>query len=126
MSTTTLPAGLRKPASASAANPYAHKWLVAFGVTLGSVIELIDTSIVNVALAPMSAKLGVTIDEITWVTVGYILAAVIILPMTGWFAAYFGRKRYFLGSIVIFTIASVFCGTSHTLTELVLWRIVQG
>ncbi|HET8656613.1 MAG TPA: MDR family MFS transporter [Longimicrobiaceae bacterium] len=105
---------------------YSRKWFVALGVTLGSVIELIDTSIVNVALAPMSANLGVTIEEVTWVSVGYILASVIILPMTGWFASYFGRKRYFLGSIVIFTIASFFCGTSHTLGELVLWRIMQG
>ncbi|HET7321001.1 MAG TPA: DHA2 family efflux MFS transporter permease subunit [Longimicrobiaceae bacterium] len=105
---------------------YSKKWLVALGVTLGSVIELIDTSIVNVALAPMSANLGVTIEEVTWVSVGYILASVIVLPMTGWFASFFGRKRYFLGSIVIFTIASFFCGTSHTLGELVFWRIVQG
>ncbi len=109
-----------------AADPYAHKWLVALGVTLGSVIELIDTSIVNVALEPMSANLGVTIDEITWVTVGYILASVIVLPMTGWFAAYFGRKRYFVGSIIIFTIASFFCGTARSLESLVFFRILQG
>lgn len=111
---------------APAAPDFSRKWLVAAGVTLGSVIELIDTSIVNVALAPMSANLGVTIDEITWVSVGYILASVIVLPMTGWFAAFFGRKRYFLGSIVIFTVASFFCGTAHTLTELVVFRILQG
>ncbi|HET9986057.1 MAG TPA: DHA2 family efflux MFS transporter permease subunit [Longimicrobiales bacterium] len=116
--------GIAHPAAG--ADPYAHKWLVAVGVTLGSVIELIDTSIVNVALAPMSANLGVTIDEITWVTVGYILASVIILPMTGWFASYFGRKRYFVGSIIIFTVASFFCGTARSLTTLVVWRIVQG
>ncbi len=107
-------------------DPYAHKWLVAFGVTLGSVIELIDTSIVNVALEPMSANLGVSIDEITWVSVGYILASVIILPMTGWFAQFFGRKRYFVGSIILFTIASLFCGTSRSLGTLTGWRIIQG
>ena len=111
---------------AAAEDPHAHKWLVAMGVTLGSVIELIDTSIVNVALAPMSANLGVTIDEITWVTVGYILASVIVLPMTGWFAAYFGRKRYFVASIIIFTIASFFCGTARSLNQLVFFRILQG
>ena len=122
MSTVVGGAALAAPSE----DRYAHKWLVAAGVTLGSVIELIDTSIVNVALEPMSANLGVTIEEVTWVTVGYILASVIILPMTGWFAAYFGRKRYFVTSIIIFTIASFFCGTARSLNVLVVWRIVQG
>src|SRR5256885_7671006 len=121
---TTIDAATIIPNSAD--DPYAHKWLVAIGVVLGGLIELIDTSIVNVALAPMSASLGVGIDEITWITVGYILSSVIILPMTGWFSSYFGRKRYFTASIIIFTIASFFCGTSRTLETLVFWRIVQG
>jgi MFS transporter, DHA2 family, multidrug resistance protein len=122
----TTVAGLPSSVHAAGEDPYAHKWLVAFGVVLGGLIELIDTSIVNVALAPMSASLGVGIDEITWVTVGYILSAVIILPMTGWFSTYFGRKRYFLGSIILFTVASLFCGLSRSLPTLVFWRIVQG
>ena len=120
------PAARSVAPAAAAPDPYAHKWLVAFGVTLGSVIELIDTSIVNVALEPMSANLGVSIDEITWVSVGYILASVIILPMTGWFAQFFGRKKYFVGSIILFTIASFFCGTARSLGALTAWRIVQG
>lgn len=107
-------------------NPYAGKWMVAVGVTLGSVLELIDTSIVNVALSHISANLGVSIDEVAWVSVGYILASVIILPMTGWLAAYFGRKRYFIASILIFTAASFFCGAARSLESLTLWRIVQG
>jgi DHA2 family multidrug resistance protein len=108
-------------------NPaYAHRYLIALGVILGAVMELIDTSIVNVALADMSANLGVTIDEITWVVIGYILSAVIVLPMTGWLAAYFGRRRYFLASVVIFTVSSFFCGTSGTLGALVFWRLMQG
>jgi MFS transporter, DHA2 family, multidrug resistance protein len=108
-------------------NPaYAHRYLIALGVILGAVMELIDTSIVNVALADMSANLGVTIDEIAWVVIGYILSAVIILPMTGWLAAYFGRRRYFLTSVAIFTVASVFCGTAGSLGALVFWRLVQG
>jgi len=109
-----------------AADPYAYKWFIAVGVTLASVIELIDTSIVNVALTDLSASLGASIDEVTWITVGYILASVIVLPMTGWLSQYFGRTRYFLGSIAIFTVASFFCGASHTLNELIFWRIVQG
>jgi DHA2 family multidrug resistance protein len=113
-------------AARPAPDPYAHKWMIALGVTLASVIELIDTSIVNVALTDLSASLGASIDEITWITVGYILASVIVLPMTGWLSQYFGRRRYFLGSIAIFTAASFFCGASHTLNELIVWRIVQG
>ncbi|MDE3151358.1 MAG: MFS transporter, partial [Gemmatimonadota bacterium] len=108
-------------------NPaYAHRYLIALGVILGAVMELIDTSIVNVALSDMSANLGVTIDEITWVVVGYILSAVIVLPMTGWLAAYFGRRRYFLASVTIFTVSSFFCGTAGSLGALVFWRLMQG
>ena len=115
------------PRSGAATNdPYANKWIIALGVTLAAVMELIDTSIVNVALTQMSANLGATLDQIAWVSTGYILAAVIVLPMTGWFSGYFGRRRYFTGSIIVFTIASLLCGQSHSLTELVIWRVVLG
>ena len=107
-------------------DPYSKKWLIAFGVTLASMMELIDTSIVNVALTQMSANLGATLDEIAWVSTGYIIAAVIVLPMTGWLSSFFGRRRYFVGSIVIFTVASFLCGQASTLTGLVLSRILQG
>ena len=89
-------------------------------------MELVDSSIVNVAFSHMAGNLGATIDEITWVAVGYILAAVIVLPMTGWLGARFGRKRYFLTSVAIFTVASVLCGLATSLESLVVWRIVQG
>lgn len=105
---------------------YAHKWLIAAGVTLAAVMELIDTSIINVALTQMSANLGATLDDIAWVSTAYILAAVIVLPMTGWLSSFFGRKRYFLGSIALFTVASFLCGQSSSLVELVIWRAVQG
>jgi MFS transporter, DHA2 family, multidrug resistance protein len=117
---------MTQPAAYDQEAAYAHRYLIALGVILGAVMELIDTSIVNVAIADMSANLGVTIDEITWVVVGYILSSVIILPMTGWFAAYFGRRRYFLGSVTIFTVASLMCGLSHSLGALVFWRLMQG
>jgi DHA2 family multidrug resistance protein len=107
-------------------DPYARKWIIAFAVTLASMMELIDTSIVNVALTQMSANLGATLDEIAWVSTGYIVAAVIVLPMTGWLSGYFGRRRYFTASIIIFTVASALCGQSSSLVELVIWRIVQG
>lgn len=89
-------------------------------------MELIDTSIVNVALTTISGNLGATIEDASWVITAYAIANVIIIPMTGFLAQYFGRKNYYLASIVIFTIASILCGTSTSLWELVLWRFVQG
>ncbi len=105
---------------------YRNRWIIAITVTFASILEILDTSIVNVAIPHMMGTLGATLDEIAWVSTGYIVANVIVLPMTGWLSAYFGRRRYFAGSIAIFTVASFMCGNAHTLTELVLWRIVQG
>jgi len=89
-------------------------------------MELIDTSIVNVALNQMAGNLGASIEDIAWVITSYAIANVIIIPMTGFLAAYFGRRRYYMASIVIFTLASVFCGMSTSLWQIVLWRFVQG
>jgi DHA2 family multidrug resistance protein len=114
------------PVAATDSRPYAYKWLIGAGVLLAAVMELVDSSIVNVAFSSMGANLGATIDEITWVAVGYILAAVIVLPMTGWLGARFGRKRYFLSSVALFTAASVMCGLATSLESLVVWRIIQG
>src|SRR5438128_127400 len=105
---------------------YKYKYLIAITVSLASVLELLDTSIVNVAIPHMMGNLGATLDQIAWVSTGYIVANVIVLPITGWLSAYFGRQRYFAGSIALFTVASFLCGNSHTLAELVLWRILQG
>src|SRR5882672_11532772 len=103
-----------------------HKYLIAFAVVLAALMQVIDSSIVNVALPDMMGNLGASLDEIAWVSTGYILASVIIIPLTGWLGEFFGRKRYFVGSIIIFTIASFFCGAAHSLGALVFWRIVQG
>src|SRR3954469_12704767 len=103
-----------------------HKYLIAFAVVLAALMQVIDSSIVNVALPDMMGNLGASLDEIAWVSTGYILASVIIIPLTGWLGDFFGRKRYFVGSIVIFTVASFLCGASHSLSALVFWRIVQG
>lgn len=107
-------------------DPYKHKYLIAIAVTLAAVLELIDTSIVNVAIPHMMGNLGATVDEITWVSVGYIVANVIVIPMSGWLSAYFGRTRYLAGSISLFVVASFFCGASTSLGMLVGWRVVQG
>jgi DHA2 family multidrug resistance protein len=95
-------------------------------VISATVIELIDMSIVNVALNDMSAALGATIEDIAWVITAYAIANVIIIPMTGFLANLFGRRNYYVGSILLFTIASVFCGNAHSVWELVIFRFFQG
>src|SRR6476659_3234198 len=109
-----------------AVDKYKYKYLIAIAVTLAAVLELIDTSIVNVAIPHMMGNLGATLDEISWVSTGYIIANVIVIPISGWLSAYFGRKRYFTGSILLFVAASFFCGAAHSLGFLVFWRVVQG
>src|SRR5213075_2986491 len=105
---------------------YAHKYIIAATVTMAAVLELIDTSIVNVAIPHMMGNLGATLDEISWVSTGYIIANVIVIPISGWLSAYFGRKRYLTFSILLFVAASFFCGAAHSLGLLVFWRVVQG
>src|SRR5436190_15616489 len=109
-----------------AADRYRYRYVIAVTVSLASVLELLDTSIVNVAIPHMMGNLGATLDQIAWVSTGYIVANVIVLPITGWLSAYFGRRRYFAASIALFVLASFFCGNAHSLGSLVFWRIVQG
>jgi len=104
----------------------ARKWIITATVILASVIELIDTSIVNVALPQMMGNLGATLDEVAWVITAYVVANVIIVPMTGWLSARFGRRNYFAFSVILFTVASVFCGHATNIWELVAFRFIQG
>jgi DHA2 family multidrug resistance protein len=121
--TATLPA---VPAMRDAADKYRYRYIIAIAVTLAATLELVDTSIVNVAIPHMMGNLGATLDEISWVSVGYIIANVIVIPMSPWLSAYFGRRRYLTGSIALFIAASMFCGAAHSLTALVFWRVIQG
>ncbi len=89
-------------------------------------MAIIDASIVNVALSDMAGNLGAALDEIAWVATGYILANVVVMPLNGWLTARFGRRNFYAASIAIFTIASFFCGTSRSLVEIVIWRLIQG
>ena len=84
-----------------------HRWLIAIAATLASLMQVIDTSIVNVAIPHMMGELGASIDEIAWVSTGYILASVIIIPMTAWLSGFFGRKRYFTTSILILSLIHI-------------------
>jgi DHA2 family multidrug resistance protein len=105
---------------------YRYRYLIAFAVGLASVLELVDTSIVNVAIPHMMGNLGATLDEIAWVSTGYIVANVIVLPLTSWLSERFGRRNYYTGSILLFTVASFFCGNATSLEMLVGGRVVQG
>jgi len=116
----------RAPDAAPVEDKYKYKYLIAIAVTLAAVLELIDTSIVNVAIPHMMGNLGATLDEISWVSTGYIIANVIVIPMSGWLSAYFGRKRYLTGSILLFVVSSFFCGAATSLGGLIFWRVVQG
>jgi DHA2 family multidrug resistance protein len=102
------------------------KWVITITVITASLLELIDTTIVNVSLPQIQGNLGATLEDIAWITTGYAVANVIILPMSGWLGEKFGRKNYFLTSIIIFTIASFLCGNATTLEELIAFRILQG
>ena len=103
-----------------------RRLLIVVSVMLAVVLEIIDTSIVNVALPSMMGNLGASLDEADWIITGYIVSNVIVIPMTSWLAGRFGRKRYFVTSILIFTFASLMCGLSTSVDEIVMWRIVQG
>lgn len=102
------------------------KIVIAITTISAAIMELIDVSIVNVALNQMAGTLGASIEDISWVITSYAIANVIIIPMTGFLAAYFGRKRYYMISIIVFTLASVMCGQSTSIWMLVFWRFVQG
>ncbi|MBX3227349.1 MAG: DHA2 family efflux MFS transporter permease subunit [Labilithrix sp.] len=102
------------------------KWLVAIAVALGALLEIIDTSIVNVALTEMQASLGATLTQMSWVVSSYAIANVIILPLSAWLGNRFGKRRYFVFSLVGFTAASVLCGVATSLWMLTAARVLQG
>ena len=107
-----------------AVNPF--RWFILVGLITAAILQVLDTTIVNVALPQMAGNLGATSEEIGWVVTGYILSNVIFLPMTAFLTQRFGRKRYLTASIIVFIVASFFCGTSHSLGEIVFWRVLQG
>lgn len=113
-------------AASAAAFVRKYRWLILLGLITAAIMEVLDTTIVNVALPQMAGNLGATQEEIGWVATGYILSNVIFLPMTAFFTARFGRRNYLTFSIVLFVTASFFCGTSGSLQSLVFWRVVQG
>lgn len=103
-----------------------NKWLVTVSITFGTLMGAIDSSIVNVAVPHLTGSLGVTIEQITWVTTGFIIATVMVMPLTGFLARLFGQKRVYMVCLALFIIGSALCGMVRTLPLLVLFRIVQG
>jgi MFS transporter, DHA2 family, multidrug resistance protein len=104
----------------------ARKWLITVTVITCAIMELIDTSIVNVATRQIAGNLGATIEETAWVITAYAISNIIIIPLTGFLSNIFGRKVYFTGSVILFTVASFLCGASNSIWMLVFWRFVQG
>jgi DHA2 family multidrug resistance protein len=102
------------------------KWAIALTASLGALLEIVDTSIVNVALRDMQATLGATLSEIGWVVTGYAIANVIIIPLSAWLGDYFGKKNYFIFSLIGFVLASMLCGFSNSLPVLIAARVLQG
>ena len=112
--------------STTAPNPPVNKWLVTLSVTFGTLMGAIDASIVNVAVPHLQGALGATVEQITWVTTGFVMATVMIMPLTGFLARMFGQKRVYLISLLLFGLGSALCGMAHTLPMLVVFRIIQG
>ena len=103
-----------------------NKWIITITVIMGSLLELIDTTVVNVSTPQIMGNLGATLEDVGWVVTAYAVANVIILPMTGWLSGRFGRRNYFTFSIALFTVASFFCGNADNIWELVIFRFLQG
>ncbi|HVT02195.1 MAG TPA: DHA2 family efflux MFS transporter permease subunit [Thermoanaerobaculia bacterium] len=103
-----------------------NKWLVTVSITFGTLMGAIDASIVNVAVPHLTGSLGVTIEQITWVTTGFVIATVMVMPLTGFLARLFGQKRVYLMSLLLFILGSALCGFARTLPLLVVFRILQG
>lgn len=111
----------------SASYPTGLTKIILIGTAIScALLELIDTTVVNVALSEISGNIGASISEIAWVVTGYSIANVIVIPLSAMFSNLFGRKYYFTGSIVVFTFASMMCGLSNNLWMLVFWRFIQG
>jgi len=106
--------------------PKYNPWLIAVVVAMAAFMEVLDTSIANVALPYMAGNLGASNDQSTWVLTSYLVSNAIILPMTGWIAGAVGRKRFFMGCLGIFTISSLLCGLAPSLGFLLLFRVLQG
>ncbi len=106
--------------------PEVNPWLIAVTVMLATFMEVLDTSVANVALPHIAGNLSASVDESTWVLTSYLVSNAVVLPLTGWFSTLFGRKRFYIACVVLFTISSFLCGLAPSLPLLVVFRVIQG
>jgi DHA2 family multidrug resistance protein len=106
--------------------PQVNKWLITAAVMFGTILSVMDVTIVNIAMPHMMGSLGQDLLSITWVSTAYSIAEMIMITMTAWWSALLGRRRLLLGSMMLFTVGSVLAGTSQTFTQMLIWRVVQG
>src|SRR3954453_17618552 len=102
-----------------------NPWVIAVTVTLATFMEVLDTSIANVALPHIAGNLSAGVDESTWVLTSYLVANAIVLPISGWIASVIGRKRFYMVCVLIFTVSSFLCGLAPNLGTLIFFRVVQ-
>src|SRR5580693_8277023 len=129
MSEQTLEAAPPTPQPPAQALPWAPKhnpWIIALTVTLATFMEVLDTSIANVALPHIAGNLSAGLDESTWVLSSYLVANAVILPISAWLAIQLGRKRFYMGCVVLFGISSLLCGLAPNLGMLIFFRVLQG
>src|SRR5271154_4304129 len=103
-----------------------NPWIIAGTVMLATFMEVLDTSVANVALPHIAGSLSSSVDEATWVLTAYLVANAIVLPLSGWFSTLFGRKRFYMGCVLIFPFSSGMCGLAPSLPMLILFRVLQG
>src|SRR5277367_941534 len=102
--------------------PLVNPWLIAATVMIATFMEVLDTSVANVSLPHIAGNLSASVDESTWVLTSYLVSNAVVLPLTGWFSSIFGRKRFYIGCVVLFTVSSFLCGLAPTLPLLVTFR----
>src|SRR5579871_930942 len=107
-------------------HPGHNPWAIALTVTIATFMEVMDTSIANVALPHIAGGLSAGEDEATWVLTSYLVSNAIVLPLSGWFSNLFGRKRFYMTCVALFTTSSLLCGLAPNLPVLILLRILQG
>ncbi|MGA7851681.1 MAG: DHA2 family efflux MFS transporter permease subunit, partial [Candidatus Acidiferrales bacterium] len=113
-------------ADATWQRPLVNPWIIALTVTLATFMEVLDTSVANVALPHIAGSLSAGQDESTWILTSYLVSNAIILPMSGWFSQLIGRKRFYMSCVALFTISSFLCGLAPNLTMLIVFRVLQG
>ena len=114
------------PFDQAASKPKVNPWIIGVVVSMAAFMEVLDTSIANVALPHIAGNLGASNDESTWVLTTYLVSNAVVLPISGFLVGWLGRKRFFLMCIASFTLSSFFCGVAPSLGVLLLFRVLQG